>query len=203
MNDTSWWARLNNHLLELALGLGLLLVGLFRVLLPVLGVTGPLSPVVDSRDVRLDTAARIPGVPASAGVALRGTGHAELVFSHPGVTDRLLLVLPGLVSGLLLVVVFEVLLRVARTFRDGDFFVPRNARRLTVVAVAVLLIGILVPVLDTVTTNGLVAGTPVERAVPGTYRFDVLPVFLALLIAAAAGAFRNGTRLRADTEGLV
>ncbi|MCF3105933.1 hypothetical protein IPZ58_30790 [Streptomyces roseoverticillatus] len=45
--------------------------------------------------------------------------------------------------------IFDVLIRPARTFHTGDFFVPRNARRLLVVSGLVFLIGTLPPLLWT------------------------------------------------------
>ncbi|MGW7414324.1 DUF2975 domain-containing protein [Streptomyces sp. NPDC054863] len=204
MNETSRWARASDHVLELALGLALLLVGLFHVLLPLLGVAGPWSST-DSRTVRVDVdnAARLPEAPASGAVALRGTGQAEMVLTDAGPGDRLLLVLPGLVGGLLLMVVFVILLRMARTFRAGDFFVPQNTRRLTAIAGALVLMGTLVPLLGMMTTNLLARGTPLASSIRPAEDFAVLPVLLALLVGAVAQAFHSGTRLRADTEGLV
>ncbi|MFD0272849.1 DUF2975 domain-containing protein [Kitasatospora sp. NPDC127111] len=201
MNDTSWWTRVADHVLELVIGLALLLVGLFRVLLPVLGVAGPLSPAA-SREVRVDSA-QLPDVAASGAVTLRGSGHAELAFADPGLGQRLLLALPGLVSGLLAIAILAVLLRMARTFREGDFFVPRNTRRLTVIAAALMLTGVLPPLLDMMTTNLLARDLPMAQAIAPAEDYAVLPMFLAVLAGAAAGAFRAGTRLRADTEGLV
>ncbi|WP_030679066.1 DUF2975 domain-containing protein, partial [Streptomyces rimosus] len=140
---------------------------------------------------------------ASAAMTLRGSDRAELAFADPGLGQRLLLALPVVVGGLLLVVVLAVLLRMARTFRDRDFFVPENTRRLTVIAVALMLLGVLVPLLYMTTTNLLVRGEPMAAAVAPAQDYAILPVFLAALAAAAAAAFRSGTRLRADTEGLV
>ncbi|MEJ8640804.1 hypothetical protein WKI68_03735 [Streptomyces sp. MS1.HAVA.3] len=94
MNDTSRWTLVNDRVLELALGLALILVGLFRVLLPILGVSGPWSST-DSRTVRVDDAAQLADATASAALTLRGTGHAEMVLTDPGLGDRLLLALPG------------------------------------------------------------------------------------------------------------
>nr|WP_242646957.1 MULTISPECIES: DUF2975 domain-containing protein [Streptomyces] len=110
---------------------------------------------------------------------------------------------PGLVGAVLLLVIFDVLLRLARTFRTGDFFVPANARRLLVIAGLVFLIGTLPPALDVLTTHLLVDGTPVGQAVRTPYSLDTVAVFGALLTAAAAAAFRQGARLREDAEGLV
>ncbi|GAA4102801.1 DUF2975 domain-containing protein [Actinomadura miaoliensis] len=203
MKAAAWWSRLDSRILEALLGLALLLVGLFEVLFPVLGVTGPLSPV-DTREVHVDGVTRLPGAPeATAEVALRGTRTAELVVADPSLGERVLLVLPGVAGALLLVVILELLLRVARTLRDGDVFDPRNARRLYVIALAVLLDATLVPLLDTITTTVLVSGTAVEPSVEISYELSALWLLVASLVAAAAGAFGHGARLRADTEGLV
>ncbi|MFH8592763.1 hypothetical protein [Streptomyces rimosus] len=78
--------------------------------------------------MRVDAAARLPNAATSVGMSLRGTDRAELVLADPGLGQRLLLVLPVVVGGLLISVVLVVLLRMARTFRDGDFFVPGNTR---------------------------------------------------------------------------
>ncbi|MFJ3791251.1 DUF2975 domain-containing protein [Kitasatospora sp. NPDC090091] len=202
MNEMSWWTRATDHTLELALGLALLLVGIVEILLPVLGVSTPFGPG-DTREVQVDGAARLAGDMTAGAVTLRGSGHAELAFTDPGLGQRLLLALPAVVSGLLVIAMLTVLLRVARTFRDGDFFVPQNTRRLTAVAAALVLLGTVVPLLEMMTTNLLARELPWADAITPAHGFAVQPVFLALLVGAAAGAFRAGTRLRADTEGLV
>ncbi|MBO2447780.1 DUF2975 domain-containing protein [Actinomadura barringtoniae] len=204
MSGKAWlsWSRIDGRALEAVLGLALLLVGLFGALFPLLGVTGPFPPV-DSREVRIDDLTQVPGAASAGDVTLRGTHTGELAFSHPDFIERLLLALPGLVQTLLLLVMLELLLRMARTLRDGDVFVAQNARRLGVVAVALAVTGTLVPLVTTVTTDLLVSGTDVASAVPVSYELSVPYVLLALLVAATAEAFRQGTRLRADTEGLV
>nr|WP_237535990.1 DUF2975 domain-containing protein [Streptomyces sp. SID3343] len=145
----------------------------------------------------------MPDATTSGPVTLRGTGRAELVFHSPDLADRLLLILPELVGAVLLLVVFDALLRLARTFHMEDFFDPRNVRRLLVIAGAVLLIGTLPPALDVLTTNLLVDGTPMKQTAHTPYAVDEVALFGAVLTAAAAAAFRRGARLREDTEGLV
>ncbi|GAB2905212.1 DUF2975 domain-containing protein [Streptomyces mayteni] len=207
MNDASWWTRAENHVLEGTIGIGLLLVGLFQVLFPVLAVVGLLPLTDETRGVPVEALADGPGLAASASasasVTLRAADQAQLALTDPGLVDRALFVLPGLTSAILLVVILEVLLRIVRTFRHGDFFQPPNVRRLAVIACALVLIGLVSPLVDVVTTELLVGGTPAEDAVRTLYELDVPMVFLALLVAAAAVAFRHGARLRADTEGLV
>ncbi len=202
MTKTSGWTMVGNRALELVLGLGLLLIGLFRVLFPILGVTGPFPPP-HSRQVGIDATARIPDAVRSGGAVLRGMDRAELYLAHPDLGQRLSLVLPGLVGSVLVLVILQVLLDMSRTFGENDFFRPANTRRLVVIAVALLLIGVLVPALDVVTTHALVNGTPAASAVRTGYDMAAEPVFLALLVGAAAGALRTGIRLRAETDGLV
>ncbi|WP_141578324.1 DUF2975 domain-containing protein [Actinomadura sp. WMMA1423] len=195
------WTRVDSQILELVIGLGLLLVGLFQVLFPVLGVTGPFPPV-DTRDVRLDTTAQVPHL-ASGGATLRGTHHAELAFGDPGLRDRVLLAAPEVARGVLIIVILSLLMRMASTFRSGDVFVPANMRRLFTISTTVLLLGIAAPALDMLTTDALVGGTPLESAIEIGFTVQASTVVLAILIAALAGAFGHGTRLREDTEGLV
>ncbi|WP_190819440.1 DUF2975 domain-containing protein [Saccharopolyspora pogona] len=201
MGSTSRWARLDNHVLEAAIALAMLLVGLFGALFPILGVTGPLPPT-DTREVQLNAPATLPGTAPAGPVALRGTHDAVLIFTDPSFADRLLLALPTLVGNLLLMAALSILLRVARTFRDGDFFVPENAPRLFAIAAIVTSSGLVVPLADMITTDLLVSGTEVAQSIRTVFEFE-FPLFLGLLIAAAAMAFRNGIRLRTDTEGLV
>jgi Protein of unknown function (DUF2975) len=221
-DDSPGWVRLSNYALEAVVAVGLLLVGLFKVLFPLLGAIGPLPVIVDTRAVIVGAAATSDGATASAivppdgghhvdvvahlpaeAVTLHSTGHAELVFHHPGFGDRLLLIIPGLIGSLLLCVILSLLLTLARAFREGDIFVPTNTRRLLVIAGALLLIGTIPPALDILTTNLLVAHTPWEQGVSTPYAMSTTAVFGALLTATAATAFRQGSALRADTEGLV
>jgi hypothetical protein len=198
---TARWTRIDSHVLELTIGLGLLLVGLFRALFPLLGVTGPLPPI-DTRDVDLSTTAQVPNL-TSGGTTLRGTHHAELAVTDPTFWDRVLLAAPQLAQAALIMVILSLLMRMAATFRAGDVFVPENTRRLYVISVALLLTGTAVPALDMLTTDALISGTPLTDAVASGFTLSASTVLLSILVAALAGAFAHGTRLRADTEGLV
>ncbi|WP_433477067.1 DUF2975 domain-containing protein [Spirillospora sp. CA-142024] len=195
------WTRVDSHVLELVIGLGLLLVGLFQALFPLLGVTGPLPPI-DTREVRLDTAAQVPHL-QSGGATLRGTHQAELAFTDPALWDRVLFAAPQIVHAGLILVILSILMRMATTFRTGDVFVPANVYRLYGIAVALILTGTAVPALDTITTEALISGTPLTKEVVSGYTLSASTVVLSILVAALAGAFGHGTRLRADTEGLV
>lgn len=106
-------------------------------------------------------------------------------------------------SGASVCTVLCLLMRMAQTIREGDVFVPANVRRLLLIALAVLLAGMVVPLLDMLTTDALVGGTSLEPAVVLTYTPSTTAMLLSLLIAVAADAFQHGARLRADTEGLI
>ena len=206
MSTKSWWSRTDNRLLEAALGLAALLDGVFGVLLPALGVVGLIDPV-DTREVRTETATRVPGTVTDAvaghGMTLTGTHRADLAFAHPDLGQRLLLALPDVVGGLLLLLVLVLLTRMAGTLRDGDVFVPGNARRLSVIGLTVLVQAVLSPTLPAFTTQALVSGTPMAEQIPLSVTFTGEYVLLAFLILSLGEVFRRGTKLRADTEGLV
>lgn len=206
MGTKSWWNRTDSRLLEAALGLAALLDAVFGVLIPALGVVGLIDPV-DTREVKPETATRVPGTVTDAvaghGMTLTGTHRADLVLAHPDLGQRLLLALPDVVGSLLLLLVLVLLLQMTRTLRDGDVFVPKNARRLSVIGLTVLVQAVLSPVLPSLTTEALVSGTPLADQVPFSVTFTGEYVLLAFLILALGEVFRRGTKLRADTEGLV
>ncbi|MEV6499485.1 DUF2975 domain-containing protein [Streptomyces prunicolor] len=206
MGTKSWWNRTDSRLLEAALGLAALLDAVFGVLIPALGVAGLIDPV-DTREVTPETATRVPGTVTDAvaghGMTLTGTHRADLVLAHPDLGQRLLLALPDVVGSLLLLLVLVLLLQMTRTLRDGDVFVPKNARRLSVIGLTVLVQAVLSPVLPSLTTEALVSGTPMADQVPFSVTFTGEYVLLAFLILALGEVFRRGTKLRADTEGLV
>ncbi|UXY28977.1 DUF2975 domain-containing protein [Streptomyces sp. HUAS TT20] len=206
MGTKSWWSRTDNGLLEAALGLAALLVGVFGVLVPALGVVGLIDPV-DTREVKTETTTRVPvsvtDAVAGHGMTLTGTHQADFVVAHPDLSQRLLLALPDVVGGLLLLLVLALLFQMARTLRGGDVFVPKNARRLSAIGLTVLVQAILSPVLPALTTEALVSGTPMADQIPSSITFTGQYVLLAFLILALGEVFRRGTKLRADTEGLV
>ncbi|MFI9627399.1 DUF2975 domain-containing protein [Streptomyces sp. NPDC052042] len=204
MGTKSWWSRGDQRALELGCVLGVGLVGLFGVLVPLLGVVGVLDPITH-REVRLEERGPAPHalLGGSDGPALIGTDRAGLVFAHPAFGERLLLALPDIAGGVLLIVILGLLFRMARSLRGGEEFTARNVRRLHAVAATVFLMSLLVPLLEAVTTSLLLRGTDSDGLAPFSVTYSFSYLLLALLIAAVAEVFRRGTRLRADTEGLV
>ncbi|HEY8482932.1 MAG TPA: DUF2975 domain-containing protein [Spirillospora sp.] len=183
------------------IGLAMLTVGL-TVLFPLLGLTGLVSPT-DSREVDLGSRTEV-AASAGEGMSLHGTRTAELTVDDPGFLDRVLLAAPEIVQGVLILVVLTLVMRITTTLRsEEDVFVPQNTRRLYGIAAVLLVTAFLVPALEVATTTALVNGTALESAVKIGYHLSGVLVLLGFIAAALAGAFAHGTRLRADTEGLV
>lgn len=191
---TAFWSRVDERLLEALLGAALALVALFGVL----GVGEPAA-----RTVAVNRSAIAPGVPAGGDATLTGTREAELAVPHPDLIQRILLDAPGIVTSAMTLLVIHLLIRIARTLQAGEPFVPPNARRIRMIAAIVLLVGVLGPVAEAITTQLLVQGSPVADVVDFEAHIPGLPVLAGLLIAALAEVFARGTRLRQDTEGLV
>jgi hypothetical protein len=189
------WTRLDQSFVELILVCAGGAVVVFGVVLPLLGST--------TRTVELAARASVPRLPVGGGVTLKGTHAAELSFRHPDFGQRLLLSLPELIAAALALVVVWQLVRLVRTLRAGDPFVPGNARRLTVVALAVIVGGAAVPLADAITTDLLQRDTAVDGLVSFSASLDFLPFLIGVLLAALAEFFRRGARLREETVGLV
>jgi hypothetical protein len=197
------WKRSDSVALEVLLasaGIALAVVG---IVAPLLGIAGLVDPVAATRDIPLHERAALGGATTHGAITLTGTRTAELAFAEPDLAQRTLLALPGLVGAGLALTIVWLLLRIVRTLTTGDPFRPVNVRRVTGIAVAVIAFGIQEPLLSAVNTGALVRGTAAEDVVPFELAFSWAPILVGLLIAALAEVFRRGTRLRADTEGLV
>jgi hypothetical protein len=96
---------------------------------------------------------------------------------------------------------------VLRTVATGRPFDRRNATRLAGVAAAVLVGGVLAPVIDDVAgfavLDHLDLVGPDSPFVLTLLHVDLLPLLLALVVVAAAEAFRRGAALADDVDGLV
>jgi DUF2975 family protein len=196
------WTRLDQSFVEVLLLWAGGAVVVFGIVLPLLGVLD-LAGGSTTRTVELDARASVPRLPAGGGVTLKGTHAAELSFRHPDVGQRLLLALPDLIAAALALVVVWQLARLVRTLRAGDPFVPGNARRLTVIALAVVVGGAAVPLATAITTDLLQRDTAVDGVVVFSASLDFLPFLIGFLVAALAEFFRRGAKLREETVGLV
>ncbi len=107
---------------------------------------------------------------------------------------------------LLALAVFYLLFRIVRTMRNGDPFVPANARRVTAIGLLVSVGGMLLAFVRSIATMDFLFKVH-DAAGPGfietSAEMSFAPAFIGLLILAFGEVFRQGTRLRKDVEGLV
>lgn len=142
--------------------------------------------------------------PRQVGPLRIGLNYSAFIsLEHPERWQILLMYLPSVVTALLTAILTFLLWRVARTLRQGDPFVPRNARRIFLMAGCVAGYGLLVEPLRTVIAVVLVRGTPADGMIDTDWPFAAAPIGFALLLAALGSIFRRGAGLREDTEGLV
>lgn len=95
------------------------------------------------------------------------------------------------------------LLRITHTLRQGDPFVASNARRLYVIAALVGIGGQATLLLSNWGRLGILRHPEVAPYVLTDVSTTIVPLLAGLGIAVAAEVFRQGTRLKAELEGLV
>ncbi|CAN5161471.1 hypothetical protein BH24ACT10_BH24ACT10_09860 [soil metagenome] len=110
---------------------------------------------------------------------------------------------PTVLLLVLAVLVARLLLGVARGLRAGDPFTTANARRLTTLAIIIVVGGTFLPIFQAIAFEGvldpLVSGGPRS----GTLDLQFWPYLCGLLVFFLAEVFARGARLREDVEGLV
>ncbi|WP_431933573.1 DUF2975 domain-containing protein [Nonomuraea jabiensis] len=188
------------------LGLGFALIVLLIGLSTIVGAskTGARYVFVDpyATATTSDDPAPPPAGPPGAVSLAEPAFNAELTIAEPTPWQRFLLILPELLLTMVLCAVAVFLLLLLRSFREGDPFNPKNAKRLAVIGV--LLLGVaVIPRVDEWVLHTLVSGTPLQGAVlraAEDYRWALVVGFGVL---ALAEFFRQGSRLRSDVQGLV
>jgi DUF2975 family protein len=177
-----------------AVALGAILAGVVEPLAD--WATGaPLTPQVES-------AVTVPPLDA-AGVGY-GTASYAVDAADPSAGERLLALLPGILMAGLVVLSCWCIVLLLRTVASGDPFDPLNVTRLRVVAGA-LVVGAPVVYLLQVVSDAVVLGNLDLGGldVPFTLDLPWVPMLAGLVVAMLAEAFKTGSRLRADVDGLV
>lgn len=144
-------------------------------------------------------------VPGLAGTGLgHRDAHYDLLVPDPTTRQRLLDLLPGLGYLAIVVVAGYLLLRIMGDIGRGDPFQPHNVRRLRGLA-ALLALGWPIVFFAELTCRFTILteldlGDLGPRAV---FDLPVVPVVVGTAIALVAEAFKAGSRLRDDVDGLV
>ncbi len=155
----------------------------------------PLTPVAES-------AVTVPPLDAV------GVGYGQASYAvdavDPSAGQRLLHLAPGVLGALLVVLSCWCIMLVLRTVASGDPFDPVNVTRLRVVAGALVLGAPVVYVLqalgDAMVLGGLDLG---GLELTFTLSMPWVPMVAGMVVAMLAEAFKAGSRLRADVDGLV
>ena len=176
---------------------------------PVFGGVPQVPATVDAEAVRVETSPELPSL-AGAGEVTPGEGlemtlptGTSVAVHDPDLGQRLSLTGSEVLGGLVTVAVLVLLLLIVRSLRQGDPFVPANARCLFAIAAVVGVGGQAALLLrawgeHAVLEHPLVAPYVLEEA-----SVSWLPLVAGLGIAVAAEVFRQGAALREDVEGLV
>lgn len=184
-------------------GLGILL-GLIVVVTAASSVVLPILRWADGDGIPLPflsdvTVPELDAVGTSYGVAAY-----DVTLADPTTGQRLLEFLPGLLTVGLMTAGSLLIVAVMRTIAAGDPFVAANVRRMRNLA-ALLLVGPFFTSFLSMSVHGALLGDvdlgdlPLSAALDIPWAWFVAGLFVALL----AEAFKAGSRLRDDVEGLV
>ncbi|MBT9256619.1 DUF2975 domain-containing protein [Phycicoccus sp. MAQZ13P-2] len=168
------------------------------------GVVGPVLGWVAGEPLAVATVGPVV-VPTLDAVGTRyGDGEYDVLLTGVGVGQRLLDLLPGVALTVLVAVGCLLVQRLMRGVAAGDAFDPRNVSRLRGLAL-LLALGVPVVWFARVTTDlALLSGADLGAGGPGALvEVPWLPMLGGMVLALVAEAFRAGTRLRDDVEGLV
>ena len=159
-------------------------------------VTGaPLTPLAD-------TAVTVPPLDV-AGI---GYGQASYPVDavDPSAGQRLLALAPGVLMAVLAVLSCWCVVLLLRTVASGDPFDPVNVTRLRIIAGA-LVLGVPVASVLQVVSDATVLGSLDVAGLDTAFTLEIpwVPMLAGLVVAMLAEAFKAGSRLRADVDGLV
>ena len=179
---------------------------LFAVALPVHSLTMAGGSVPVSMVPGRVPPLHVPGLPS--GITVSAAADAiSLDVARLSTGLRLLTEASGVVAALAVAAGAWWLAGVLRSVAFGRPFERRNAARLLGLTGAILVGGVLAPILDDLAgfaildRRGLVDSD--SPFVPTMLHVDFAPLLLALVVLGAAEAFRRGAALADDVEGLV
>ena len=184
-------------------GLGILL-GLVVVLTSFAGVVVPIQRWGAGDGIPLPFLSDVTVPELDAVGTSYGAAAYDVTLADPTVAQRLLDLAPGLLTVALLATGSLLIVAVMRTIAAGDPFVARNVRRLRQLA-AVLLVGPFFTFFLSMSAHGALLGDVDLGGLPLSAHLDIpWAWFIAgLVVALLAEAFKTGSRLRDDVDGLV
>lgn len=133
-----------------------------------------------------------------------GEGEVPLSLADPSVGQRLADLLPGVLVAAVTVASIWLLLRVLRAIGSGDPFGPGQVRRLRVLA-GLLILGPAIAWGVGLVAHGILLGGVDLGGLPITVETELpwMPMIAGLVVALVAEAFKVGSGLRDDVEGLI
>jgi hypothetical protein len=210
-------ARASSRALEVILVLAMLSIAVYAVVRPVLGPAGlsigagpeyRLPSVPATLTVGITTQPSLPqigslGYAEGDAIEMGGPYTAHVSVVNPTLRQRIAIIGPGVLGGLVTLVVLFLLLQLVRSLRLGDPFRRANAHRLLGIAALVGVGGQAVVLLDVWGRAQIMNHPTVAPFVTHDERISYLPLIAGFGIAVAAEVFRQGARLREEVEGTV
>jgi hypothetical protein len=187
-------------------GFGIALIGVLISLVVIFTGSGAGTHPVEispyNTATSADDPAPLPTGPPGAVSLVKPASDYTLVIAGPSVSQRFLFGLPDLLLAVIMSVIAGILLLVIRTFDQDDPFVPQNARRLSVIGVLLVSLSGISGV-EKLALDRLLSGTPLENMPVQSAGSFSWALIVGLAALALAEVFRQGSKLRADTQGLV
>jgi hypothetical protein len=167
-------------------------------------LVGPLLAWVRGDAIPLELTSEV-SVPALEASGLRpGPATYEVLVRDPGVGQRLLGLAPGVLYLAIVLVTCWAVWRLMRSVAAGDPFQPANVTRLRAVAAALVLGTSVAFFLEMAARGALTTTIDSGDLSPGVWiSVPCLPLVTGMVAALLAEAFKAGSRLREDVQGLV
>ena len=187
------WTRVDQVLLE-----GLLYA------VPALGVLAVGARLLHAaRGDEIQVTGPLPGALVNPAAGVLGPLSGTVVVREPGASDYGWDLLPLLLAVVVATVAAFLLLGIARGLRAGDPFTTANARRLTCLAVLVMVGGFFLQTMHDISREALLAAALPGQERPWVAELSFWHIPVGVLVFFLAEVFRRGARLREDVEGLV
>ena len=144
-------------------------------------------------------------LPLAEGAHAVDAGSVTILLDDPSTEVWLTALAPTVIIGLAVSVVGFLLLGILHETYAGQPFFDSSSRRLRLVSRVIAIVAVTVPVLRSIANVEVAEQALPTLDVPGDIDVSTMLTWLlvALVVRVIAEAFRIGTELRRDTEGLV